>query len=392
MRSGDCDQRLAELHRAADQVSANLVELEIDSGRQLLDASELEGETAARWTESNATLVELWRRHGLLEGFLGQADGLRGAKRSERLQAMLDGASIQLASTEVPLAQRTLLGSADQAQRCSPAELLRAMSEQFEAVKATLIEISAAWDRLLPRCDRARGLLQEARRQAAELGEGHAELEPVAQQIEAAARSVSGDPLRARSDEIDQAIERLSAICDELDRSAELKRSFERSMLEAHGELERLRELLDEAAAARQELLVKIASLGVPEAEASRTDLAVELNAITELARTGAWRQARRALDEFNARIVVALEQGRRARDDCRGPLRDRNQLRALLETYQVKARRLGRGEDPGLSEIFREAHDVLYTAPTDLARAAQLVRRYQLALTPTRSAGQVAP
>jgi DNA repair exonuclease SbcCD ATPase subunit len=385
MRSDEADQRLADLHRAAEQVSASLVELEIDTGRQLLDASRLEGETARRWTESNAILVELWRRHSLLEAFLGQADELRGSKRAERLQSMVDGASIELAGTEVPLAQRTLLGSADQAQRCSPAELLAAMSEQFEAVKATLIEIDGVWDRLLPRLDEARGLLQEARRRAEELGEGEAELESVAQQLEDAGRTVSSDPLRAHGDEIDQASERLTAIRDELERTAELKRSFERSMLGAHEELERLRELLGEAAAARQELLVKIAAPDAPEAQASRTDLAFELNAITELARTGAWRQARRALDEFNARIVVALDQGRRARDDCRAPLRDRNQLRALLEAYQVKAKRLGRDGDPGLSEIFGEAHNVLYTAPTELARAAQLVRRYQLTLTQTQ-------
>ncbi len=209
MRSDEPDQRLAELHRAADQVSANLVELEIDTGRELLDASELEGETAARWTASNVTLTELWRRHDLLKAFLKQADGLRGSKRAERLQAMLDGASIELASTEVPLAQRTLLGSADQAQRCSPAELLEAMSEQFEAVKATLIEISSVWDRVLPRLDHARGLLQEARRRAEELGEGGAELEPVAQQLQDAGRSVTSDPLRTCGDEIDEAAERL---------------------------------------------------------------------------------------------------------------------------------------------------------------------------------------
>ena len=392
MRSGDPDQRLADLHRAADHVSSSLVDLEIDSGRQLLDASDLEGETAARWSDANQTLTELWRRHGLLEAFLAQADELRGSKRSERLRAMLDGASIELASTELPLAQRTLLGSAEAAQRCSPAELLAGMSDQFEAVKGTLVEIGGVWDRLLPRLGQARGLLEDARRQGAELGEGQAELEPVARQLEAAGRSVTSDPLRARDDQIDEAIERLRAIRDELERSAELKRSFERSMLEAHQELERLRSLRDEAVGARQELLVKIAAPDLPAADPPRADLAPELEAIAQLAHTGAWRRARQALDEFNARIVLALDEGRGARDACRAPLRARNELRALLETYQVKAQRLGRREDPGLFELFREAQDVLYTAPTDLARAAQLVRRYQLALSQPRSPRQVTP
>jgi hypothetical protein len=43
-----------------------------------------------------------------------------------------------------------------------------------------------------------------------------------------------------------------------------------------------------------------------------------------------------------------------------------------------VKARRLGLVEDPELEQTFARAHKALYTAPTDLALVAQLVRRYQ--------------
>jgi hypothetical protein len=34
--------------------------------------------------------------------------------------------------------------------------------------------------------------------------------------------------------------------------------------------------------------------------------------------------------------------------------------------------------EEPELERIFAEAHEALYTAPTDLPRVAQLVRRCQ--------------
>jgi hypothetical protein len=383
------DERLAELHRAADQVSASLVELEIDSGRQLLDASELEGETSARWGEASQTLAELWRRHGLLDALLGEADKLRGSRHADELAAMLGGPSIELTGADVPLAERSLLGTSE---RCSPAELLNAMSDQFEGVKATLVQIGEVWERLSPRMDEARALLADARRRSAELGEGEAELAPVAAQVEASGHLVTHDPLRARADEIDAATERLRAVRDELERSAELKTNFERRMLEAHEELERLRGLAEEAAAARREALVKIASPDVPQSDVAVVDLAGELDAITDLARTGAWRRARRSLDDCNARLVAALDQGRSALDACRAPVRSRNELRALLETYQVKARRLGRGEDRALSEMFGEARDVLYTAPTDLALAARLVRRYQQALSGTGAAGQVTP
>ncbi len=43
-----------------------------------------------------------------------------------------------------------------------------------------------------------------------------------------------------------------------------------------------------------------------------------------------------------------------------------------------MKAQRLGVVEDPDLEQTFARAHEALYTAPTDLALVAQLVRRYQ--------------
>ncbi len=73
-----------------------------------------------------------------------------------------------------------------------------------------------------------------------------------------------------------------------------------------------------------------------------------------------------------------------------RAPIEARNQLRALLEAYQVKAGRLGAVEDPELARIFAQAHQALYTAPTDLALVAQLVRRYQEILSAARPAPEV--
>jgi hypothetical protein len=75
------------------------------------------------------------------------------------------------------------------------------------------------------------------------------------------------------------------------------------------------------------------------------------------------------------------MAQATRAREVNRSPIEARNQFRALLDAYRVKAARLGRVEDPQLAAIFEQAQGVLYTAPADLAQAAQLVRDYQRAL-----------
>jgi hypothetical protein len=106
--------------------------------------------------------------------------------------------------------------------------------------------------------------------------------------------------------------------------------------------------------------------------------MAGELDQIASLAGSGAWREARHRLDAWSERVVTTLEHGESALRANRAPVEARNQLRALLEAYQVKAGRVGAIEDPELERIFAQAHDALHTAPTDLAAAAQLVRRYQ--------------
>jgi hypothetical protein len=77
------------------------------------------------------------------------------------------------------------------------------------------------------------------------------------------------------------------------------------------------------------------------------------------------------------------------ARAANRAPVEARDQFRALLEAYQVKAKRLGRLEDPDMAELWASAHQALYTAPTDLAVAARLVRSYQEALTGLRPSSE---
>ena len=56
----------------------------------------------------------------------------------------------------------------------------------------------------------------------------------------------------------------------------------------------------------------------------------------------------------------------------------------------QVQQHRLGAVQDPELERIFAAAHQALYTAPSDLANAAQLVRRYQETLNGAARAPEV--
>ena len=391
MATPDPQRQLQELRNAAERISSNLVDLEIDSGRRLLEGSRLEGESAARWAEASSALTELWRRHGLLEDLLKRADGLRGSRRSDQLRALLNDRSIILSTAEVPLAQRDLLGTAQAAQRCSPGELLLGMSAEFDQVKAVVTRIGDAWERLIPQLDAARGLLRDTSRLAEEVGEGGDELATASRALDSLSASVTMDPLSVSPGDVDAQIESLRATRQELESDAELRRGFETRILEARGDLERVRSAVAEGSAAREELRVKIALGADPPAVDGHSELEPELTAITELAQHGAWREARRLLDEWSARAGEAVQEARRSRDASRAPVDARNQFRALLDAYQVKAKRLGRLEDPVVAGLFRDAQKSLYTAPTDLGRAAQLLRSYQEALSGGHANRQVA-
>ena len=203
MRSEQIDRRLADLHQAAERISANLVDLEIDSGRQLLETTRLEGRSAERWAAASDALTELWRRHGLLETLLHQADELRGSRRTEELTSLLGGRSIELASSEVPIARRKLLGSDEETERCSPAELLASMSSAFDEVNAVLSEIGSAWEQLVPAVDDARQRLRAAAELAAELHPaGRADLEAAERHLTALAATVTADPLAVGPGEV----------------------------------------------------------------------------------------------------------------------------------------------------------------------------------------------
>jgi hypothetical protein len=378
MRSEHIDRRLADLHQASERISANLVDLEIDSGRQLLEAPRLEGQSGERWTAASHTLTELWRRHGLLESLLRQADELRRSRRTGEVASLLYARAIELASSEVPIERRELLASSEETERCSPDELLASMSAAFDEVKTVMSQIGLAWDRLVPAIDDARRRLHAAAELAAELHEGgRADLEAAGQELSHLKTTITADPLSVDPGEVDALERRIDEIQSGLEADVALKRGFEARILEAREALERLGSLRNELRAARQELHIKI-SVAQAAPPPPDDDVERELSQIVALAQGGAWSQARAELDAMTERVAVRQDEAQRLLRASRVPIEARNQLRALLDAYQVKAKRLGMVEEREVADAYRRAQAALYTAPTDLNVAAQLVRTYQ--------------
>jgi len=301
MKRDDLDNQLDRLRQASDHIAANLVELEIDSGRRLLEASVLTGDSATRRAAARAALTDLWAWRDVLDDLLERAERLRHRpRRADELRALLEGPSIELARSPVPLAERDLLGSPETTTRCTPSELLTLMSSAFDLATTVVAEVGTTW------------------------------------------------------------------------------KVLDAQLADARARLASLMTVIQEARVAHEEVTVKIAVPAAPPPPELPRDPRVELDVIDRLARSGDWLGARQRLEDWTSRIAMLLDEAQRILDANRAPLEARNQLRALLEAYQVKAGRVGAIEDPELERIHAEAHEALYTAPTDLTHVAQLVRRYQ--------------
>jgi ABC-type transporter Mla subunit MlaD len=292
---------------------------------------------------------------------------------------LLDGESIELTRSEVPLAERDLLGSSEITVRCTAEELLERMSEAFDEAKTVVARFGEAWGALIPGVATAQTALDEAQELANGLGEPHRrDLDDAARALARLTTSTSSDPLSTAPGDLDRLSDSLHEIRRDLDATASLRRAFDGRVDDARALLAELETTADEGRAAHEEALVKISVPAARGAPAAHDDLATELDEIVRVARSGAWRDARRRLDAWTSSTEALLEEARHAVRANRAPIEARNQFRALLEAYQVKAQRLGVVEDPELERIFARAHEALYTAPTDLALVAQLVRRYQ--------------
>jgi hypothetical protein len=381
----DPARKLTELNAACERISANLVDLEIDASRQLLDASTLQGRSAARWAQASAALTELWREHGLLQELVRAADELRGARHAHELAELLGGPSIGLAVADVPVTERPLLGSSQVEERCTPDELLLRMSAAFDQVRAAIGEIGAAWSLLIPKLGVARGHAAEADRLAAELDEPDAGgLSRAAHRLDELTATVTADPLSASEADIEAVASSLVAVVSELQAALDLKRGFERRMLESREQLGLLEGALAACASAREELVLKIANVAPAPDPGPHAELWPELDTIGAMADRREWREAARELDAWAARVNSAMAEATAAREADQAPIEARNQFRALLDAYRVKAQRLRRVEDSRLVSIFEQARSLLYTAPTDLAQVAQLLRSYQEGLGAT--------
>ena len=136
-----------------------------------------------------------------------------------------------------------------------------------------------------------------------------------------------------------------------------------------------------EASAAWRRAAAKIAAEALPAQPPGLADLTVRLADLDTLLAAGRWTRLAAELDEIERELTTAAGSFHDTERTVVAAMSRRDELRGLLGAYQAKAARLGADEDPGLTERFNHARGLLWTAPCDLAAAADAVTGYQQAV-----------
>jgi hypothetical protein len=387
MTTAELDAALRRLTAASEAIGVNLLDLERDPTGALLEAATLTGETARAWASATQLLGSLWQRFTRLNELLERAASLRGSRsrlspdREAELTTLLCGPSIELDPDHVPLGQRALLGERQTTTRVAPDELLALMSESFEQVMVVVTSAGSAWEALVPRVNRAREVLAELSEQGATT-DGGLDVASLDRKLDAVADVLATDPMSASRDEIDAIETELAQLQAGLAAADELRAALADRITRARVVRDEVRSELHRAVEAYDEVRVKIGARDVPVPPEVDIALDAQLDAVVALADQCRWQGAEQALDEWQARVDELLDRARESVRASRAQIEARNELRGRLDAYQAMAQAYGVLEARDVSDCYERARTALYTAPTDLQRAASLVRAYQDSLS----------
>ncbi len=377
-----------------DTIQANLLELDNSFGNRLLAGAgaNLTGETKRRWDAAAAGLAALWETFTAYSAVVDRASGiLAGGRRPgstelTEITTLLTGASVQVTRALPALGRRdlTATGTAELTLTAAVTEMNRA----FATASGVAAAAEAVWNEVAGPLQQAESELAEARRQTAGLTDdtlagalsaAEADLGQLRQVLNcdplALWQAGQADPARAA-----RLQERVRAVTARAQELAALRQNAESRIAAVTQAVAAAQAAWQDAMAARERAGARIA--GVPPAPPpAPADLTGRLPSLEQLKAAGRWQRLAAELDSLARQAADCAEQCRQAERAAGALLDRREELRGMLDAYHARALRLGAAEDTDLGARYDHAHDLLWTAPCDLAAAADAVTGYQQAV-----------
>jgi len=379
-----------------DAIQANLLELDGSFGKRLLEGAPLTGQTKRRWDLTAATLATLWQVYEAYSAVIDQAAeavrGHLGPRELAWITTLLTGSSIQLSAGPAPLAGRDLADSGRE--NLTVVEAVTRMRRSFSQITEVVSAAEQVWNEMTSRLDAVGSELGRVMPLAASLADEalNGNLSAAQGKLARLRETLSTDPLSlwlggsdptgpVDTSGADRLTERIAATVTRIDELARLRDDAQQRIAEVTKAAAAARAAYEDATAAWQRAAAKIAAGALPAQPAGFADPSTRIADLNALLAAGRLTRLSSELDQLD-RDLAGLTTGFRDTEQAvAGVLGRRAELRGLLGAYQAKAARLGAAEDPGLTERYDRARGLLWTAPCDLAAAADAVTSYQQAV-----------
>jgi hypothetical protein len=390
------DRLLAQWKQNLDRISQNLIDLHGLSTYQQLTAMpsdvELTGKTQAKVVPALSAMNDLFQNFDLLVKTIDRAVMLRkqvpkflsssAESQLREIEYLLTGNSIQLGEQQIPLAQRDLLSAAQTQNAIAPAKLLEVMTAAFQVAKDVVVAVETAQSHLGAQLTRAQTEMRSIQTLADSLGVRTSNELAVAQQnlLDFGDRIIC-DPLGV-SDEFEREIEpiiiRSRQYLEEIERQ---KASVKQELFQAHQLLQNLIHLNQQHQtifAEYQEKITESATRSQPLADEQIEALNQWIDRLEIKFKEGIFQPVKIGLQNWRVRTQEYLSAQQQAYTDHHTALEMRQELRGRLQALQAKALAKGMAENEQLNQIAQQAKNLLYTRPTPLERAIQLVSEYE--------------
>jgi len=396
-------ERVTAVLAERDAVQANLLELDGNFTKQVLEGATLTGRTRDRWAAASASLATLWETFLAYSAVVDRVAALgSGGRRPARkdlpeLNALLTGGCVQLTSAPVPLARRDLAAAGRPPVTLAAA--VGAMRRAFTEVTEVTSAVEAVWAAVAVPLDAATGELARARPLTDGLGAGiQAEFRDAENAVAAQRAAANADPLalwtpsprgtatgasadgRVDTSAAGRLREQVAALTPRIAQLDQLRRQARQRIDGLTAATAAARTDRQDAVAARRDVAVRISALPPLPPEIPAPPLA----SLAALAAGEEWSRLAAELDRCEAALAAANAKTTELRLTAEAAIGTRDELRGLLRAYKAKAARLGGAEDQDLAARHDQAHGLLWTAPCDLAAAEAAVAAYQRAILAT--------
>jgi hypothetical protein len=382
----EIDELLAAWTNRLAFAAQNLVDLRAHATYQrLLQTTNLTGLTAEMLTPVLEGMGTLFEHYDILRRVIAHAEKLRAEmssyfvndQRMREIEFVLRGRSIRLPPVQIPIGQRSLFSAVENVELISPNDLLSAISQAFDKARNAVMAVDQAWKLLHSATDDARLEIAELRKTGAgtnELAAAEAALDPLLQKLDT-------DPLGAQQ-EFDSIVKpTLEGIRQSTQQAMRDQQQIEDGFRAAHVRFDELLQSHAQSVAAHQDAILKLTdcdALQSPQPEETVEYLRTWLDRLQQKYREGLRKPMLVGLRNWNKAADSFVSQDRDAMEANANLLSQRSELRGRLDALRAKARAQGHAETAALLEVGQQARDLLYSRPTPLKRAADLVLRYE--------------